>query len=506
MPPCRSPFVVSPVILLLVGSCASTPEETPRVPERVVVVTHIAGDPIGGPPPRSVALALDLVPEIAFEVRARLFVVDSAPSVESTPLSEHVQLIVDEAAADPLSVASVVAPGSRVIVGEVAEDLLRALESSPEGELISTSTFEALSFPGVTAEFAAVGVPGDDPTAAEGPPWRTAIQLWRDEPDDSELSIALEFSDVVQAVQDLGDEAGPTLVLGAETETLVLDETLVAGGSPVIIAAPTRFDPSRRIHDVVVLQAFAAQEDEEALTALSERVAVARSEVRDAALEDAQKREQLRVDQQLRLRRLRSIDGLAAAETRRTAVVDLAGGSRLGLASELAVMADDLVLADFAERLRAEQDALRSVAGDADALTWRVEREALLLVSAWVDEDLIPPEYEAVLLRYTGEAGRYPGSIQDALVAVDGFDAFYDRIVEENRIALEDPSPAARVRAHDWLVQRGLGIPDFDPLAERRDRRSALQAWREELHAAAEEAAARENANGRASANDEARR
>jgi hypothetical protein len=50
------------------------------------------------------------------------------------------------------------------------------------------------------------------------------------------------------------------------------------------------------------------------------------------------------------------------------------------------------------------------------------------------------------------------------------------RLWNENRILLEDASPASRVRAFDWLALRGLAPAGFDPLAPLAERRAALEA------------------------------
>ena len=62
--------------------------------------------------------------------------------------------------------------------------------------------------------------------------------------------------------------------------------------------------------------------------------------------------------------------------------------------------------------------------------------------------------------------------------------AHWDGQGAPNRVALEDPSPAARVRAYDWLATQDVEIPGYDPLGLPAARRAALRAW-----AAAAEAA-----------------
>ncbi|MCS7034766.1 MAG: hypothetical protein NZ561_12355, partial [Phycisphaerae bacterium] len=49
------------------------------------------------------------------------------------------------------------------------------------------------------------------------------------------------------------------------------------------------------------------------------------------------------------------------------------------------------------------------------------------------------------------------------------------RLIAENLIYLSDNSPAAQVRAYDWLRSRGRAPDSFDPLADPRSRRTALE-------------------------------
>ena len=46
-------------------------------------------------------------------------------------------------------------------------------------------------------------------------------------------------------------------------------------------------------------------------------------------------------------------------------------------------------------------------------------------------------------------------------------------------LATELASPALRVRAYDWLADRGQAPPDYDPLASPRARRAALEKYQE---------------------------
>ena len=152
-------------------------------------------------------------------------------------------------------------------------------------------------------------------------------------------------------------------------------------------------------------------------------------------------------------------------------------------------MGSEEFLDELCTRLKADSTVLESIAVSAPEIQWRLEREAILLMARAASEAELASEYEGMLLRFAGEAGRYPGTLEDAIVSSKTVTDFYSRIVDENLIALEDSRPAARVRAFDWLSSNGFPIPDYDPLARSRERRAALRAWREQRDARETEAA-----------------
>ena len=103
-----------------------------------------------------------------------------------------------------------------------------------------------------------------------------------------------------------------------------------------------------------------------------------------------------------------------------------------------------------------------------------LEVEALRFLSERSDADTTPDALRGVLLLHTGEAASMPAAIAEAARGVRDVAQLRERIVEENRYALEDVTPSARVRAFDWLTARKLAPADFDPLAPARERRAAL--------------------------------
>ena len=107
---------------------------------------------------------------------------------------------------------------------------------------------------------------------------------------------------------------------------------------------------------------------------------------------------------------------------------------------------------------------------------WIVERAAFVQLARMQLEAGLEPALEAALLRHTGEAGRYPSTV-DSLARQSANRAAFERaLVEENAIFLRDRNPAARVRAYDWLAERGAAPAGYDPLGIDAERNAALAA------------------------------
>jgi len=98
----------------------------------------------------------------------------------------------------------------------------------------------------------------------------------------------------------------------------------------------------------------------------------------------------------------------------------------------------------------------------------------------------LPPELAGVLARETGEAGRNIGWFEE-LTRVESRDHFESRLIAENFTYLQDASPAARVRAYDWLRARGRAPAKYDPLGPAKDRAAAIEAAVSEAARAAAE-------------------
>lgn len=170
---------------------------------------------------------------------------------------------------------------------------------------------------------------------------------------------------------------------------------------------------------------------------------------------------------------LQALRELETTGDERAALVYLAGAAGAPLTEELALFAEDDVLTDLIQPIAR---AARELGESELPIGWVIERATALRLAARSIEGDLEPAILAALLRHTGEAGRYPSSIEQAARASTSLADFHATIVAENRIFLEDSNPSARVRAYDWLVADGSAPAGYDPLAPRAERRSALAA------------------------------
>ena len=164
-------------------------------------------------------------------------------------------------------------------------------------------------------------------------------------------------------------------------------------------------------------------------------------------------------------------------QRQRPALLMLAAEAGAALAEDFALVAPSAWLEEYATRLVGE-DVPADLARDPEEVALRLEGEAFRLLAARALAENLSAEGNALLLRHAGELGRFPDVIEDAVAASTTLDALRLRLADENRVFLEDTGAAARLRAHEWLVARGLGVEGFEPLAGRSERRAALEAWR----------------------------
>jgi hypothetical protein len=306
---------------------------------------------------------------------------------------------------------------------------------------------------------------------------RAEVELSRPAGAEGRAELALVFEGEVRARgedEERSAEDRPAAAGGPELqrEHLVLEADPFASGGAArfFVPAPRRGFPSGG-YAIEIARSTASGDDVE-----RGRAELARSLAR--AREGASR---LSEDEGFRFESGTALPALERPGLRRSALVFLSQVARAPLAGDLALDADADALASYVATLA---PLVRSEQGGAEpspALGWALERAAYAwLAAAALDEKHpLAPELLELLLAHAGELGRFPGLLRDAVQECDGLPALDRRLIQENRIFLEDADPAARLRAFEWLEGRGAAPAGFDPLGALAERRAALDRARE---------------------------
>ncbi len=167
---------------------------------------------------------------------------------------------------------------------------------------------------------------------------------------------------------------------------------------------------------------------------------------------------------------MRALDDPAS---RRAGLAFLCRRVHAPICEDFALVGDDAALDAVVSKIKNATN--KSTIATSDALGWMFDSSALGVAADLQSQDKLPPELLALLIRHTGQVGMNSGSVAELLGATKSRKEFDARVLAENLIYLEDSSPAARVRASDWLAAQGKSVAGYDPLAPPRQRQDALQ-------------------------------
>jgi hypothetical protein len=169
------------------------------------------------------------------------------------------------------------------------------------------------------------------------------------------------------------------------------------------------------------------------------------------------------------------------AELRRSlqfAALDL-GADLTGEAAAVATDEELPVIAGGVSRALSGLDAQTLGPGAA----WAVDRATLLAIATLRSENKLGRATGALVSARLGEVGREPALAADLAKASATASDFDQRVKAEHLVFLDDASPAARVRAFDWLTARAAAPAGYNPLGPERERRAAVEAHLEQLQA-----------------------
>lgn len=150
-------------------------------------------------------------------------------------------------------------------------------------------------------------------------------------------------------------------------------------------------------------------------------------------------------------------------------------GDQIGadILAEAALLLPDAELFALSDDALAVLDAASAETGG-EQLAWQLDRAAIIRFAKAVDKS---PSLSATLTARFGEVGLDPASVVQLATASTTRQDFETRLQAEHVLFLEDTSPAARVRAFDWMKSRGLAPADYDPLGSRSERRAAVEKY-----------------------------
>jgi hypothetical protein len=326
----------------------------------------------------------------------------------------------------------------------------------------------------------------DEPSAAL---WEDVeIQVSRkagDRGEAAELALVLEGRVVARPESEEGEarkapaQANEPVL---EREHLVLESDPFAGGEPLSIFLPAsnRKFPAGGF-EIRISRVAPPPGDE--LAAALER---GRSEL-DASLARAKAgSSRITTAEGFHFESGSALPALDDPRLRRGALAFLAQVTGAELAGDLAIAAEPDRLADFVAELRGRLRGSGADEAGSPSLGWILERSAYawLAARALDEKHALSPEMSTLLVVHAGELGRFPELLRDAALECDGLPALARRLVDENRIFLEDADPAARLRAFEWLRDRGASPESFDPLGPLAERRAALDRDRAAVSAA----------------------
>ncbi len=466
-------------LALFFSSCRSEPEPAPLIPPALALrVEHYAGSPLAGPTSLT-AGTVDAATLTSAEtplVDCRVLYLEFMPTSALDPLAARTRLIAASRGADPVLSSIVLASGARVGVRAEAEEFMERVNRGQMGRTVELGDPAAAIPAGITAWFEATAEEWID--VPDSGRIQKVVSLHVSSPADAseEPSVLLSVEDMVAPIvrDELEEEARPAdepLVL--RRELICLEDRLPLDGQPLVIVFRSPFGDEAGALVAVLSASEPADERRDELLALClADVGSERTEREAGASKSAE------------IRTLASaFQALDVARFHRAGLVFLATNTFANLAEDLALSAEDETLAAFVRGVTTDRLELDS-AEPVDP-GWMLERRAFLfLANLQLEDPPLSPELLGMLLRHAGEVGRYPGLVRDLILRSTSLTAFRAKLIDENRLFLEDSNPGARVRALDWLATMDLAPAEFDPLAGTTERRKALAAARERREAA----------------------
>lgn len=445
---------------LLACGCARNQDsrKSLSVPPLTIRETHFAGTVLSGP------LAVspkEMAPAEALRVDAKLLLLRNLPAAGES-LGARADLILAQRQAQPVLPSTNLTVGGRVLTESSA---VSALQSMPAAQAaVASATVTALPSGATYSISVAPNAPY--------PQIQAFVSRPSDQPQSVELAVAVTDEVAVQVENDNVDpEAAATQPAPPPLKQVQRELAMIrirADQFPVAMIVPASVSESPAKLVAIIVQISPGSDDPAHAAALArareEIAAAAKAALTDSAVDPSQS-----IAREISS----ALSQAQSAQRRRSSIVFLATANAAHIAADVAMLADDALLERFVALLDQQ-----SVAGQSmSPAQWSLALDLVALKSLGELQAAgkLPPEMQSLLAQHTGEVGRHAGTIDEIVAGVGSREELNARIQAENLIYLADHSPAARVRAFDWLLARGAAPEDFDPLADARARRTALE-------------------------------
>lgn len=449
--------ICATAILIVVG-CRSQPPAPIELPE--VKLTNYAGTPLGRAqtPPPDVTAANSL----GLDIRA--YLIAGVPGQIMHPFASGAKVITGSGDAPLLAVSSSLAD-ARLGIGAEAVQVGENAASGALGPIVDLASHTAVLAPGISAQMRVspthVGELTSDFQDVElvfSRPAQTAA-----------IRVALTRASLYTPPAGENQAEAPQLPQSRREMAITSVDYTEGRDLSLAVLVPVSLAPGAKQCVLFVARITSASDDPAHLAAVAaarRELAAGTGKAQSASYEELVMRSSLRA--------------ASSSQTRRAALVYLATQGQAPIFLDAALVADDAVLQQLADELETERGKADSTT-PSQPLGWKLDRVAFEAMGKLFIEKKLSPELRAVLSKHAGEAGRNPASLEQLIGRTVSRKDLENRLIAENYIFLEDISPAARVRAYDWLNANGKAPPGYDPLGPVDQRRKTLQAAIEQM-------------------------
>lgn len=454
---------------------------------------HFVGTVLSGPLPQH-DMPEDVDPSDALAVHCVLTYYERLPHFDLPPLGTQARLIGTLQGDTAILANPIFTTRVQYVAADAAQQIMAQLSERAGERSLVLNDFEGALLPGSSVVFAARSVDTlrlDVDTEAQR---RVAFSFSRDETSRVEFGIVID-----QLLKPTDDEPDDSAAAALEPnldpylmerenrvlqrEFVMLEDPPSVDGGPILVLVPSPFPNDEGAGFAMKVELGSAPTEEPAAGRHADIVSAMLDDFvqeRQTARESARRLD----SRELRDRQVaEALRNLQLDRLQRRTLVFLTTTTGAPLAQDLVLIAKEENLQKYAQAVIAAAERSDAVLNTDGGLGWILERGAFqFLITALSDEE-INASHLGLLLKHAGEAGNFPAIIEDSLAISSNRDEFVQRIIEENRIFLEDHNIAARVRAFDWLDSRDAAPAGYDPLADADARRSALAEDRKQREA-----------------------